>query len=618
MSNPEDASVFGDEDNNPFPPNLGLTDLAPSHNNNYESNPSATPHDYDGFELDFDTSGQPEDELLVPNTLGHEQSTTIYINHENRVSKILSLGATVKIDITNAAESNEGLAKPLRRYVVYTIRVIGDSNKDEVQTRRRYSDFESLRDVLVRIFPLLMIPPIPPKNYSSLNMLNGLVGSSVTSHVSTQQDPAEETGSPNSAANGKVYSYINSNHLNSNRLIDHRKRLLANFLNLCLRLSEIRSLDFFAKFLDPSANWSDEISLIMSQLPRLVYQLNPENGLHTDPLYSELPLPNQNHALSILFLKPKKVARKASRFLGSGDNGNPENTSSPEEEESENLGTVRIKTSHLDDINKKIMGNFIGLSNDYAEFGTVLNSFSLMLIDIQKVKVGGAIEKDETKLDVVFDKVSTAFDRSCVTINSLISELETQFSEPLGESVQYSSVVQSIRKFHDRKVKQRDILDQEISEKRSELAGLTHAEVEAAKVENAISSLFLQSGASHPVSDQSPPAPNGNTKSSLFSLKKITKYVSDIMDQNPEQTRQQRLTYLRKQIGVLEQCQKIMLSDSTFISEQFAKTLRNFRRTEARAIFDILLSYNRILVGWARKNIEIWGEIREEILKLED
>lgn len=617
MSNPEDASVFGDEDNNPFPQNLGLTDLAPSHNNNYESKPAATPHDYDGFELDFDTSAQPDDELLVPNALGHEQSTTIYINHENRVSKILSLGATVKIEITNAAESNEGLAKPLRRYVVYTIRVIGDSNKDELQTRRRYSDFESLRDVLVRIFPLLMIPPIPPKNYSSLNMLNGLVGSGVTSHVSTQQDPTEETGSANTATNGKVYSYINSNHLNSNRLIDHRKRLLANFLNLCLRLSEIRSLDFFAKFLDPSANWSDEISLIMSQLPRLVYQLNPENGLHTDPLYSELPLPNQNHALSILFLKPKKVARKASRFLGSGDSGNTENTSSPEEEESESIGTVRVKTSHLDDINKKIMGNFIGLSNDYAEFGTVLNSFSLMLNDIQKVKVGGAVEKDETKLDVVFDKVSTAFDRSCVTINSLISELETQFSEPLGESVQYSSVVQSIRKFHDRKVKQKDLLDQEITDKRNELAGLTHAEAEAAKVENVISSQFLHSATPN-LSDQSAPAPNGNTKTSLFSLKKITKYVSDIMDQNPEQTRQQRLTYLRKQIGVLEQCEKIMLSDSTFISEQFARTLKNFHRTEARAIYDILLSYNRILVGWARKNIDIWGEIREEVQKLED
>lgn len=44
-------------------------------------------------------------------------------------------------------------------FIVYTIQT-----KDMKEVKRRYSEFESLRKSLVRLYPVLLIPPIPEKH----------------------------------------------------------------------------------------------------------------------------------------------------------------------------------------------------------------------------------------------------------------------------------------------------------------------------------------------------------------------------------------------------------------------------------------------------------------------
>lgn len=638
----DEASVFGEEDNNPFPHKSGLASLIEGqrgetdtnregeipdcHKN--DENPASSQGLADTVGGEQLTSNEPlnegqngdVDESLLLYKGEREPYNTVYINYENRVTKLLSPETNALIQISEAGKSNEGMANSLKKYIVYTINLLNmDNPKEEIQTRRRYSDFESLREVLTKVFPLLIIPPIPPKNYFTLNMLNGLVGSGST--TTNTNNGALATDSPNGLATG--YSYINSNHLNKNRLIEHRKRLLSNFLNNCLSIQQIRNLEFFAKFLDPSANWSDEILLINSHLPKSVYQLNPENGLRTDPLYSNLPVPVSSNPLSIPFLKPlnaKSLTKTTTKLLGAASsepanaetNGNgAENGNSQGEPTTNNV----VRTSHLDDINKKIMSNFMGLSSDYVELGTILNTFSLMWADALKIKIGKYSDSDDIKSDVIFDKIGVAFDRSYITINALIGELETKFSEPLGEAVQYSSILQSVKKFQDRKLKQRDMLDAEVRDKRKELADLMKAELEATRIESAISSLVLQNPPQESATSQasSKPASKMRLFPNMNSLKKITKYVSDIMDQNPDLTRKQRVTQLQAKIATLEQCQRIMLEDISYITDELDKNFTVFRQHEFKSIYQILLSYNGILISWAKKNIEIWEEIKEEI-----
>lgn len=627
-----DESVFGEEDNNPFPHTSGLASLMQNGENGHksENNIGTNGHAIDSGSASPENAQDEDDddESLLLYRNDREQFNTIQINYESRVTKLLSPDSNARIHISEAGKSNEGLANSLKKYIVYTIKLINDNAKEEIQTRRRYSDFESLRDVLTRVFPLVIIPPIPPKNYFSLNVLNGLVGSNMsTNGAAPPANSAAAVNTESTSGNGlgTSYSYINSNHLNKNRLVEHRKRLLSNFLNNCLHITQIRNLEFFAKFLDPSANWSDEIALISSQLPKSVYQLNPENGLKSDALYAELPLPISNHAIKIPFLRPlkdnkKKLAQKTNQLLGSEAPAEtpPSNSTNATEVDSTNYV---VKTSHLDYINKKIMDNFIGLSNDYVELGTVMNSFSLMLADSLKVKIGKVSEDDEVKVDVIFDKIGLAFDRSYITINALIGELETKFSEPLGEAVQYSTILYSVNKFHERKERQKDLLDSEVKEKRKELAELMRAEVEASKIENAINSQVLQNNPKYDLNaPASKPSSKSNGKLKLFpsmnSLKKITKYVSDIIDQNPELTRKQKVVHLQTKITTLEKCQTIMLEDISYIADEMDKNFKSFHSKELKAIFQILLSYNGILVSWAKKNIEIWEEIKEEVHNL--
>ena len=101
--------------------------------------------------------------------------------------------------------------------------------------------------------------------------------------------------------------------------------------------------------------------------------LNPENGLKTDPIYINLPNPSNKNTISFFKDNKKKLTKKTNKLLNNnGNNGNK-----PDSSNSENQYIAN--TSELDDINKRIMANYIGLSNDYTKLGSTFNSFSLIL-----------------------------------------------------------------------------------------------------------------------------------------------------------------------------------------------------------------------------------------------
>ncbi|EGW35512.1 uncharacterized protein SPAPADRAFT_69733 [Spathaspora passalidarum NRRL Y-27907] len=649
-----DQPLSDDEDNNPFI-HQGLGSLVSQTSNGAKTNDKpgevADPDEDDESMLLYNSNMATGTSATASTTKKpHETFNTVQMNFESRVTKLLKPNNKVKAQITEAGNSNEGMSNASKKYVVYTIKLINvEIPNDEILTRRRYSDFESLRDVLTKIFPLVVIPPIPPKNYFNFSVWNGLVGTSTNGIASTNGTSATDSSSSASAggsapvttttSGGKslpTYSYINSTHLTKNKLIEHRKRLLTNFLNNCLEIRQIRHLEFFAKFLDPNANWTDEIALITSKLPKSIYLSNPENGLKTDPAYSHLPSPSSKNTISFFKDNGKRLTKKTNKLL-SNDESASRQQSSPERDEVQNQDSASspqtfnstqyiVSTSTLDDINKRIMGNFIGLSNDYTELGTIFNSFSVVLGDFP-----GKSKSDDVKLNIIFDKIGQSFDRSYITINSLIGELETKFSEPLGEVVQYTSILQDIAKYKSRKFRQKQMLDTDIIEKKKDLTELLRLEEESSRIETAINSQgiskntkFNLESATSRKSGQSPLKPTSNpqaqsTTTSKFrfpSFKKITQYVSEIIDQNPQQTRKQKIVQLQNKIKILERCQDIMLADLSFIADEVNKNIAAFHTRQLKMIYEILLCYNRFLIGWAKKNIDIWEEVKEEIIKL--
>ncbi|KAL7664443.1 PX domain-containing protein [[Candida] zeylanoides] len=626
-----------EEDNNPFVHTSGLTSMIEAVREGpprgEEAAPPAPP-----------TEGDDDDDLVYTRSQDTAEADTrlggfnrIHIHYESRVTRLLRPQSRVRVHISEASNSNEGTSSSAKKYVAYTIKLVAVDRpgEDDVQTRRRYSDFESLRDILTRIFPLVIVPPIPPKNYNNLNVLNGLVSGTAAPHpngAAPVADNASGGGGGDGGGSGgssegdggeaavlsapaNYYTYINSNHLSKRKLIEHRKRLLANFLNNCLAIPKLRNLEFFAKFLDPNANWTDEVALISSQLPRSVYQSNPENGLHTDVVYASLPSPVSSNIPS--FLRP---LRKAASGVASGVS-----TGGDEEDLSASIADPHgdaLDSTALDEINKRIMENFIGLSADYTELGSVFNSFSLVLSEpFVSGKLEASASDAEVKLNLVFDKIGQAFDRSYITLNALVGDLETKFSEPLGEAVRFSGSVAAVRKFADRKHRQSALVDREVEEKRREYADLVRAEEESARIERAVSANGLSRNAKYDLAE--PPAaaaaPVGAARGKfrmMPMIRKFTQYVSDIIDQNPEETRKQKLVALQQRVGVLEQCRTRMAEDLAYISDELHSNLRSFERFQLRTIYKILLCYNGFLVEWAQRNVEIWEEIRAEVAAL--
>jgi hypothetical protein len=94
----------------------------------------------------------------------------------------------------------------------------------DLEVRRRYSEFASLRQTLVNLHPTLVVPPIPEKH-------------SMADYAAKPTKAKEDTA-----------------------IIELRKRMLAVFLNRCRRMKEIREDGVWWRFLDPNVSWVSSVN----------------------------------------------------------------------------------------------------------------------------------------------------------------------------------------------------------------------------------------------------------------------------------------------------------------------------------------------------------------------
>ncbi len=100
-----------------------------------------------------------------------------------------------------------------------SLKVINVDSTQDLEVRRRYSEFSSLRATLVNLHPTLIIPPIPEKH-------------SMADYAAKPTKAKEDMG-----------------------IIDLRKRMLSVFLNRCRKMKEVREDGVWWRFLDPNASW---------------------------------------------------------------------------------------------------------------------------------------------------------------------------------------------------------------------------------------------------------------------------------------------------------------------------------------------------------------------------
>lgn len=470
-----------------------------------------------------------------------------------------------EIAIVQAGMNNEGAGGP---HIAYTIRT-GD-----LQVRRRYSEFESLRQTLARLYPCIIVPPIPEKQ-------------SLTDYTQGTAKAREDAG-----------------------LIDHRKRMLEVFLRRVAAHDDLRKEAVFVKFLDSNVSWSEVLSSPpVSLLPKNVLKAPPENpaAAHGDLSHSNLPIPAHTSKKSKTASDPTserllKVEETSKAFEG-------------------------LLNSTLEKTNRRIMKRYGDLALDYNELGAQLNAFSLS----EEQPAAGAVEKlgqacDETYLATnnLVHSLGNVFGEPLAEQGQILAIVR----QVLKYRRQKMTQVEHAEELLQRK---RDSLDQlERSEQEARridgaLGRLQQSQPDPGQFPPTHD--FAAPGASKQASTQTggasadgslPSSTNGSLsarKSSLTSgfMGRINHAIHSLTDTDPALARRQKIGSTRELIQSLEVASRNSGRDLKYIDEKVSDEVEKWEADRRRDWQLLMASVGACYVEWAKKCLESWQEAERAV-----
>ncbi|KAH7329191.1 mRNA capping enzyme, catalytic domain-containing protein [Stachybotrys elegans] len=613
-----------EEDNNPYGTSFDRRDSQTSSSANPVS-PDA--REYRTFEAPHTPTSDSDDESLdhVPrHGLPHDDGDSrIHSDdqppvtrrkpggYDSRIEQILYENPDMPIMITDAGKSMESGG----RYIVYTIRT-GD-----LEVRRRYSEFASLRDALTRLHPTLIIPPIPEKH--------------------TMAD----------------YAANPTNAKQDQQIIDLRKRMLAVFLNRCRRMDAVRADGVWWRFLDPNASWSEVLhSHPVASIPKSVLKAPPLDTANPTAGHNYLPIPASSAKLKAAGganhdISPSAI-QSGTHVIGRFP---PETSNLGEQEldpyfvsyEASIKEMEQLLTGPMEKVNRRTLSHLSSLAADLCELGSRFNAYAL---SEQAPSLGPAIER-----------VGQAADHSYLATEELSGSLGASFAEPMRENAQFAGVVRGVLRYRVLKRVQQDLTAEELNKKRALLDQLEHSEAEARRIEQYLSSsqqlsppprrsASLREPPTHsrregaqddtesidsdfpPThGDFSAPAPSASQglperSASVSNHRKlpsgnsftnkifgpIRHAVQGVVDVDPERTRRDTIGKTKESIEQLEQAQVVSEKDVKEASASVLKDLKRFQNDKEEDLRRYMLAYAKSQIEWAKKSKQQWEEARAE------
>ncbi|KAI9926384.1 hypothetical protein ASPWEDRAFT_32206 [Aspergillus wentii DTO 134E9] len=639
--------MWNDEDNNPygaFDTEAHLSDslhsaaLSPPLYDRESTPPSPSsrsseqdPPDFLSRQEDLSDEENPGEYGVQPNTHGYLRKSV----YDSRIEQILYENPEMPILITDAGKNHEGGGG----YIVYTIRT-GD-----LEVRRRYSEFASLRQTLVNLHPTLVVPPIPEKH-------------TMADYAAKPTKAKEDTA-----------------------IIDLRKRMLAVFLNRCRQMKEVREDGVWWRFLDPNVSWSEVLhSHPASSVPKNNLKAPPLDPANPTAAHAWLPVPASSAKLKSgsggapsgapstdQVSSPSPIA-PGSDVLGRFP---PESRKLSEKDldpyfinfEASTRELELLLQGNIEKVNRRTLAHLSSLSADLMELGARYNGFSL---SEQSPTVAAAVER-----------VGQAADTSYIETEELSSALSANFAEPMRESAQFASVVRSVLRYRVLKRVQEDMTRDELAKKKTLLDSLERSELEAKRIEQYLNrtsppsgatkqrSLSTSSAATAPdghenerrpsgheetasidsdfppthgesitspspashispqrrpdLSASSPPAHRKTSSGTFMSNKlfgRISHAVHGFVDVDPERTRRDQIGKTKESLVQLEQALEVSEKDVKDASAGVLQDLKRFQKDKETDLRRYMVAYARCHLDWARKNLETWTEAKDEVDKI--
>ncbi|KAL5335457.1 hypothetical protein BJX70DRAFT_375026 [Aspergillus crustosus] len=616
--------MWNDEDNNPYgafdsearlSESLHSTTIgSPTYNPEYPPPPSSQSSGPDDpeFSQHTDPSDDGDDDFTAPQSAAGYTRKSVY---DSRIEQLLYENPEMPIIITDAGKNHEGGGS----FIVYTIRTA------DLEVRRRYSEFASLRQTLVNLHPTLIIPPIPEKH-------------SMADYAAKPTKAKEDSG-----------------------IIDLRKRMLGVFLNRCRRMKEVREDGVWWRFLDPNVSWSEVLhSHPASSVPKNNLKAPPLDPANPTPAHAWLPIPSASAKLKHA---PGPGGSPEAETPGPDILGRfpPESRKLSEKEldpyfinfEASTRELELLLQGNIEKVNRRTLLHLSGLSADLMELGARYNGFSL---SEQSPTVATAIER-----------VGQAADTSYIETEELSNALSAHFAEPMRESAQFASVVRSVLRYRVLKRVQEDMTRDELAKKKTLLESLERSEQEAQRIEQYLNrstaqppakpqrSLSTSSATSsqggtegesrpsgedtasidsnfppthaeqHPSqryseSGQTSPPAHRKTSSGTFVANKIFGRISHavhgFVDVDPERTRRDHIGKTKESLVQLEQALGVSEKDVQDASAGVLQDLKRFQKDKEADLRRYMVAYARCHLDWARKNLETWTEAKDEVDKI--
>ncbi|KAL4974765.1 sorting nexin-41 [Aspergillus desertorum] len=613
--------MWNDEDNNPYgafdsearlSESLQSTTLNSPFNHDYPPPPSShsSNPDISDFSQHPEASDDDEGDFAGQTGRAGYPRKSVY---DSRIEQLLYENPDMPILITDAGKNHEGGGS----FIVYTIRT-GD-----LEVRRRYSEFASLRQTLVSLHPTLIVPPIPEKH-------------SMADYAAKPTKAKEDAG-----------------------IIDLRKRMLAVFLNRCRRMKEIREDGVWWRFLDPNVSWNEVLhSHPASSVPKNNLKAPPLNPANPTPAHAWLPVPSASAKLKNA---PGTSSAPNAEAPGPEILGRfpPESRKLSEKDldpyfinfEASTRELELLLQGNMEKVNRRTLAHLSGLSADLMELGARYNGFSL---SEQSPTVATAIER-----------VGQAADTSYIETEELSLALGANFAEPMRESAQFASVVRSVLRYRVLKRVQEDMTRDELAKKKSLLESLERSEQEAKRIEQYLnrtspqaptkqrslstSSATSSQGATeesrpsgeetasidsdfppthtehasqrYSESGQTSPPAHRKTSSGTFVANKIFGRISHavhgFVDVDPERTRRDHIGKTKESLVQLEQALGVSEKDVKDASAGVLQDLKRFQKDKEADLRRYMVAYARCHLNWARKNLETWTEAKDEVDKIE-
>ncbi|KAG2229614.1 hypothetical protein INT48_004075 [Thamnidium elegans] len=447
-----------------------------------------------------------------------------------------------------------------KSYIAYYIRI----GVNDIETKRRYSEFESFRKALTLLHPALIVPPIPEKH-------------SLVDYAALQTRVKDDLP-----------------------MVEKRKRMLQTFLNRVAKHPELGKDHVFHRFLESGGSWSDVLhSPPLSTLPKnplqMVISKQPDVQAHTF-----------NAVLSSNLIPTPSAAYQLK---------NPD----PRFEESEKF-TFRIAnymSNNLDKSQRKVIRRLGELANDYAELGAVYNGFSLN----ETGAVANAIEK-------VGQAVDASYTETGQMVTSLEGEFaepiqeHAQFAQIIKQVLKFRHMkhaqVEMIENtLNNKKDTLDNLLRMENEAKRLE---------EAMTRERTIGANAVNVDEINQTEDENPYRTMSNSSSSTVRLDRpsssgnwsggpmkvisaVGHTLQNIIDVNPEATRRNQIGMSKDAMGVLQEALDITKPDLAAISTELQADLDRFQTEKIQDMRDMLIAYAKIHIRYCQKVLYYYSKL---------